>query len=159
DLRTFSPEPWRGCVDLVTAGYPCQGESNAGKRRGSKDPRWLWNDVWRVVCGVGARLLFVENVAAHVNRSFPQVLATLAESGWAAEWDCVPAAAVGAPHQRDRVFCLAAHPDLYGPQGKWRGGLLNSERETRRVHADRHTGSGPATDTECPQLRKQSGRS
>lgn len=110
DVRTFPAKRFSGTVDLVTAGYPCQGESNAGLRRGTADERWLWDDIWRIVRDVGARYLFVENVAAHINRSFPQVLASLAASGWSAEWDCVPAAAVGAPHQRDRVFMLAAHP-------------------------------------------------
>lgn len=102
-----------GLVDLVAAGYPCQGESNAGKRLGTADERWLWDDIWRIVRDVGARYLFVENVAAHINRSFPKVLASLAKSGWHAEWDCVPAAAVGAPHQRDRFFMLAAHPKCF----------------------------------------------
>ncbi len=110
DVRTFPVGCCRGVVDLVTAGYPCQGESNAGKRRGASDARWLWDDIWRIVRDVGARYLFVENVAAHINRSFPDVLASLAKGGWVAEWDCVPAAAVGAPHQRDRVFMLAADP-------------------------------------------------
>jgi DNA (cytosine-5)-methyltransferase 1 len=145
DVRTFDSAEWRGTVDVVTAGYPCQGESNAGKRRGTADERWLWDDIWRIVRDVGARYLFVENVAAHVNRSFPKVLASLAESGWAAEWDCVPAAAVGAPHQRDRVFMLAAHTDVDRLQGQRCSGLLDSLGTTRGLYADGCAGAGAAS--------------
>lgn len=111
DLESFDGRPFRGRVDLVTAGYPCQPESVAGKRRGRDDERWLWHEVWRVVRDVGAGLLFVENVPGHLTGTFHRVLGDLAAGGWAAEWDCVPAAAVGAPHLRDRFFLLAAHPD------------------------------------------------
>lgn len=109
-ITTFDGRPWRGRVDLVTAGYPCQPESLAGKRGGVDDERWLWRDVWRIVRDVGARYLFVENVAGHLSGTFSRVLGDLAASGWAAEWDCVPAAAVGAPHLRDRVFLLGRAP-------------------------------------------------
>lgn len=114
DLASFDGRRWRGCVDIVTAGYPCQPESLAGKRRGAADERWLWHEVWRVTREVGARYLFVENVVGHLSGTFERVLGDLAASGWAAEWDCVPAAAVGAPHLRDRLFLLAAHPDVLG---------------------------------------------
>ncbi len=98
-------------MDLITAGYPCQPESVAGKRRGTDDERWLWHEVWRVVCDVQPGYLFVENVTGHLSGTFPRVAADLATCGWAAEWDCFPAASVGAPHLRDRVFCLAANPN------------------------------------------------
>jgi site-specific DNA-cytosine methylase len=95
-------------VDLITAGYPCQPESTAGKRLGHEDERWLWADIWRVICDVAPRYVFVENVAAHLSGTWGRVLGDLAAGGWSVEWDCVPAAAVGAPHLRDRLFALAA---------------------------------------------------
>jgi hypothetical protein len=55
DVRTFDGMPWRGCVDLITAGYPCQPESTAGKRLGHEDERWLWADVWRIIRDVEPR--------------------------------------------------------------------------------------------------------
>jgi DNA (cytosine-5)-methyltransferase 1 len=111
DLGTFDGRPWRGAVDLVTAGYPCQPESVAGKRLGEVDERWLWPEVWRVVREMGPRLVFLENVPGHLSGTFGRVLGSMAESGWRIEWDCVPAAAVGAPHLRDRLFVLAANPE------------------------------------------------
>jgi DNA (cytosine-5)-methyltransferase 1 len=95
-------------VDLITAGYPCQPESTAGKRLGHEDERWLWADIWRVICDVAPRYVFVENVAAHLSGTWGRVLGDLAAGRWRVEWDCVPSAAVGAPHLRDRLFALAA---------------------------------------------------
>jgi hypothetical protein len=88
-------------------GSPCQPESSAGLRLGEADERWLWREVWRIVREVGPAYLFVENVAAHLSGTFGRVVGDLAASGWRVEWDCVPASAVGAPHQRDRLFVLA----------------------------------------------------
>lgn len=112
DVATFDGRPWRGAVDIVAAGYPCRGESNAGPRSGTEHTAWLWPQVWRIVREVGPSYVFLENVAAHLGRSFRDVVSDLAQGGWRVEWDCVPAAAVGAPHLRDRVFILAAaNPD------------------------------------------------
>ena len=115
DVRTFDGRPWRGLVDCVTAGYPCQGESRAGKRAGADDERWLWPDIWRIVRETGAHWLAIENVAGHLSGSWHTVTADLAASGWRVEWDCVPAAAAGAPHLRDRVFALAASSMAHVP--------------------------------------------
>lgn len=111
DVTTFDSGRWRGRVDLIVAGYPCQPESVAGNRRGADDERWLWRDVWRITRDVGARYLFVENVTGHLSGTFEKVLGDVAAGGWIAEWDCVPAAAVGAPHLRDRWFMLASESD------------------------------------------------
>lgn len=111
DLTTFDGQAFRDRVDLVTAGYPCQPFSVAGERRGVEDERWLWNDVWRVVGDVGPGYLFVENVPGHLSKGFDVVLGSLAARGWVAEWDVVSAASVGAPHLRERLFCLAADPE------------------------------------------------
>lgn len=114
-LETFDCAPWRGRVDIVCAGWPCQGASLAGKRKGVDDERWLWPEVWRIVQEVGADYFFFENVPGllSVNRgeAFAEVVRDLDAGGFVGTWDCVPAAAVGAPHVRDRLFCLAAHAD------------------------------------------------
>lgn len=75
DLRTFDPAPWVGAVDLVTAGFPCQPVSVAGKRLAQNDPRWLWPEVWRIARGVRCRYLFVENVPGLLSAGFADVLA------------------------------------------------------------------------------------
>lgn len=87
DLRTFDGRPWRGVVDCVTAGYPCQPFSLAGRRRGADDPRHLWPHVLRVLVECRAPLLFCENVRGHVSKGLGQVLGQLACFGFSAEWD------------------------------------------------------------------------
>lgn len=98
-------------VDVVTAGFPCQPVSTAGKRRGVNDERWLIDDVLRVARESGAGSVVLENVAgllsANGGDAMARVVASLAENGFSAEWVCVRAADVGAPHNRLRWFCLA----------------------------------------------------
>jgi DNA (cytosine-5)-methyltransferase 1 len=111
DITTFDGRWLAGCVDLVTAGIPCTPHSLAGKRLGVDDDRWIWNHVFRIYREVGARLLFVECVPGLLSTGgFPAILASLASCGLAAEWLCLSAAAVGAPHKRDRFFLLAVAP-------------------------------------------------
>lgn len=111
DLRTFDAGAWRGRVDLVTAGFPCQPHSVAGKRKGTEDERWLFEDIARIVRDVGARAVFLENVPGLVSLGFDRVLGTLADLGLDAEWGVFSAAEVGAPHLRRRLFILAADAD------------------------------------------------
>ena len=96
-----------GPFDMLVGGYPCQPFSVAGSRKGQRDDRHLWPEVLRIVRAVRPRFLLVENVTGHLSLGFGEVLGDLAESGYDAEWDCIPAAAVGAPHRRDRVFLVA----------------------------------------------------
>jgi DNA (cytosine-5)-methyltransferase 1 len=110
----YNHEPFRPCVDcltpvdIITGGFPCQDISNAGKRVGIDGERsGLWGEMRRVICEVRPRFVVVENVAALLQRGIERVLGDLAESGYDAEWDCIPASAVGAPHRRDRIWILA----------------------------------------------------
>ena len=94
-------------VDVLAGGFPCQPISNAGKRLAQADERWLWPEVARLIRILRPRAVLLENVAALLGRGFDDILGDLAASGYDAEWDCIPAAAVGAPHRRDRVFIIA----------------------------------------------------
>lgn len=116
DLRTFDGRPWRGVVDCLVAGFPCQPFSVAGKRRGITDERWLWPDIARIVREVEPRFVFLENVPGLVRYGLAHVLGDLAELGFAAEWGLLSAAAVGAPHIRQR-FWLLAHARRGGENG------------------------------------------
>lgn len=107
DLATFDARAWRGVVDCVVAGYPCQPFSQAGKRLGAADPRHLWPHVLRVLVDSGARVGFFENVVGHVKNGLPTVLADLAAAGFSAVWRIGSARDVGAPHLRRRLFVLA----------------------------------------------------
>lgn len=107
-----------GPVDLVAAGFPCQDISQAGKRAGLSGERsGLFWHVLRAARMVGRPKLLLENVAALLVRGMGDVLGALAESGHDAEWDCVSAANVGAPHRRDRIWIIA---DPVGGEQPWK---------------------------------------
>jgi DNA (cytosine-5)-methyltransferase 1 len=98
-------------VDLLCGGFPCQPVSVAGKQKGEDDERWLWPEFLRLARSLRVQHLLVENVtgllAAHGGETFASLLSGLAEAGYDAEWDCLPASAFKAPHRRDRVFLIA----------------------------------------------------
>ena len=97
-----------GPVDLVAAGFPCQDISFAGKGAGlAGDRSGLFWHVIRTVGMVGRPQLLLENVAGLLNRGMGAVLGAMASIGYDAEWHCIPASAVGAPHRRDRVWIVA----------------------------------------------------
>lgn len=124
DLRTFDGRPWRGIVDVVSAGFPCQPFSVAGKRRGAADERNMWPETIRVIREVGPRFALLENVPGLVRTDyFGQVLGDLADAGLDAEWDVVSAAEVGAPHRRERLWILAyaKQAELRDEQGRLGG--------------------------------------
>lgn len=96
-------------VDVLTGGFPCQDLSLAGKGAGIRGRRsGLWGQYARIVGEVEPELVLIENVPALLHRGFELVVRDLVELGYRVEWDCLPAAAFGAPHLRDRVW-IAAH--------------------------------------------------
>jgi len=107
DLADLDASLFRG-VGMVTAGFPCQPWSSAGKGRGFDDERWIWPDIARIIRDVGPRLICLENVPGLLVRGgLGAVLGDLAEMGLDAEWGVLSAAAAGAPHLRERVYVLA----------------------------------------------------
>ncbi len=110
DVRTFDGKPWRGCVDIITAGFPCQPFSIAGKGKAENDDRNMWPDTIRVIREVRPAWCLLENVTGLLSAShgyYGQILADLAESGYDARWRVLSAAEVGAPHKRDRLWIVA----------------------------------------------------
>ena len=93
--------------DVICGGYPCQPFSTAGKRGGATDPRHLWPAMFNAICLLRPRYALMENVRGHLSMGFGDVLADLASIGFDAEWQVIPAAALGAPHKRERVFIVA----------------------------------------------------
>jgi len=107
DITTidFSTVP---AVDVLTGGFPCQDISNAGKRAGITGSRSsLWKHYVRAISILRPKYVFAENVAALTQRGLDVVLADLASVGYDAEWYCVSASSVGAPHRRDRIIIIA----------------------------------------------------
>lgn len=108
DVRTFDGRPWRGCVDIVSGGFPCQDISAAGKGAGIDGERsGLWGEMARIIGEVRPRFAFVENSPMLTVRGLGRVLGDLAEMGFDARWGVFSACAEGAPHSRERLFCLA----------------------------------------------------
>jgi DNA (cytosine-5)-methyltransferase 1 len=108
DVRTFDGRPWRGSVDIITAGFPCQPFSAAGRHGEHEDDRNMWPGTIRCIREVQPRSILLENVSRLVSTEyFGTVIGDLAESGYDARWDCIPAAAIGACHVRERVWILA----------------------------------------------------
>lgn len=107
DVKTFDPEPWRGCVDIITAGYPCQPFSIAGAKRAEKDPRHLWPYIREIVRTIEPRVCFFENVSHHLRLGFEQVHDDLRSMGYRVATGLFTAEEIGAPHKRERLFILA----------------------------------------------------
>lgn len=105
-------------VDILTAGYPCQPFSNAGKRRGTDDPRHIWPWISRAIGVLRPRFVVLENVAAHVRRGFDVVSEDLAALGYDTAWSVVRASDVGAPHRRERLYVVAADTSEGGRGGR-----------------------------------------
>ena len=102
-----------GAVDVICGGFPCQDISYAGRGAGLDGERSsLFFEAVRLVRQLRPRMVVLENVAALLTRGLDRVLGTLAEVGYDAEWHCIPAAAVGAPHIRDRVFVIGCRTDV-----------------------------------------------
>ncbi|MCP4952013.1 MAG: DNA (cytosine-5-)-methyltransferase [Proteobacteria bacterium] len=123
--------------DIITGGFPCQDISTAGKQRGLEGERsGLWSEIRRLISELQPRFVIVENVSALLTgpsespgRWFGRILGDLAECGYDAEWQNIPAAAVGAPHRRERVWILA-----YPCKVRWSEILENCEKRSHKTN-------------------------
>lgn len=149
DVATFNGKPWRGVVDIISAGYPCQPFSCAGRRQGEADPRHIWPDIARIIDEVQPSYAFLENVPGHVSLGLRDVCADLRTLGYDVVAGIFSAYECGAPHLRKRLFVLA-HADRHpvrkqsgrcgwqGRQGKAKlrkHGKTRSVADTERQHA------------------------
>jgi len=108
DVTTFDGTRWRGRVDVVSGGFPCQDISVAGKGAGIDGERsGLWSEFARIIREVRPRFAFVENSPALAGRGLDRVLGNLAEMGFDATWGVLGASDVGLPHYRKRIWILA----------------------------------------------------
>lgn len=129
-------------ADVICGGFPCQDLSLAGKGAGLAGARsGLWREFARLIDEVRPQYAIVENVAGLLSRGLGRVLGDLAKIGFDAEWHCIPAAYVGAPHRRDRVWIIA-----YPGRDEW--GRIQSERRSdqRDANITRNGAEGIASD-------------
>ena len=123
DVQTFDGKPWRGIVDVVSGGFPCQDISAAGKGAGIDGERsGMWREMARIIREVRPRFAFVENSPMLTSRGLGRVLGDLASMGFDARWGVLGAADIGANHQRDRIWIVA----------KWRGQLSHTQHNRIR---------------------------
>ena len=112
DVQTFDGKPWRGIVDVVSGGFPCQDISAAGKGAGIDGERsGMWGEMARIIREVQPRFVFVENSPMLTSRGLGRVLGDLAAMGFDARWGVLGAADVGANHQRDRIWIVGKVAD------------------------------------------------
>lgn len=107
DVTTFDGKPFRGAIDTILAGYPCQPFSMAGQRKGADDERHLWPDVARVISEIEPRWVFLENVAGHLSLGLETVLRDLWRLGFTPAAGLFSAGETGTSHERQRVFIVA----------------------------------------------------
>lgn len=107
NLKTFPWAEFRGRVDILSGGYPCQPFSAAGKRLGTEDSRHLWPFIANGIRLMQPRVCFFENVEGHISLGLRAVIEELGNLDYETTWGIFSASEVGAPHQRKRVFILA----------------------------------------------------
>ena len=161
DVRTFDGKPWRGKVDCVCGGFPCQDISAAGKGAGIDGARsGLWSEFARIIGEIRPRFAFVENSPMLVSRGLGRVLGDLSSLGYDAKWLVMGADDIGAPHRRKRIWILA--------HARHGSGRRDFRRKSRRLCDGENEGVGecdttqtlrpsptPATMADADGLRQQ----
>lgn len=145
DIKTFDGTKLRGAVDILTGGPPCQPASIAGKRKGEADNRWLWPEAIRIFTEVRPRFAVFENpddlLTLEMGNPFERICSEMENIGYKVEPVGIPAACVGAWHERDRVWIIAYLNNQGELQSK--GSQQNKRRRTdnsyKKVTADPYT--------------------
>ena len=150
-IKSGSAKKYAGYVDVVTAGFPCQPFSVAGKQKGQDDERNKWPQTLQCIRDVRPRYALLENVPGLLNSGyFGEILTSLAQAGYDARWCVLGADDVGAPHRRKRLWIKATSQDTE------RSGCLHREYEEGRVQVreQRESGSrgGELVSGDSPEL-------
>jgi DNA (cytosine-5)-methyltransferase 1 len=135
DIKNFDGTEWRGKIDIISGGFPCQPFSQAGKRKGTDDNRYLWPEMLRVIREIQPRFIVGENVSGLINWDrgmvFEQVQADLETAGYESQAYVLPACGINAPHRRDRVWFIANAKSM----GRGNGIAENKGEATRKKHS------------------------
>lgn len=119
DVSNLKGKDIEETIDVICGGFPCQDISLAGKGAGLAGKRsGLWSEFHRLIEEIRPKYAIIENVSALRSRGLDQVLRALSEIGYDAEWHCITAASIGAPHRRDRIW-IVADSNSEGLQGQW----------------------------------------
>jgi len=134
DIKTLDGRKFYGAVDIICGGFPCQDISLAGKGAGLSGQRsGLWAEYLRIIKQAKPKVVIIENVSALRSRGLEQILRQLSEVGYNVQWHCLPASAIGANHQRDRVWIIAhSKSERYELGESYDKGSEESENEGSR---------------------------
>ena len=147
NTRTLRGRRFRGCVDLVFGGIPCQPHSEAGAALGHLDPRDLWPATRRIIVQCRAWAVFIENVGGMLHTGGARrVHRDLRRLGYQVEGGLFTAAEVGAPHERERLFVLAIHDALADASGQGRAQRLRQRDDPPAQFEALERGGGPMAD-------------
>jgi len=153
DVSTLTKDQINAQIDVITGGFPCQDISSAGRGAGLAGERsGLWFQYHRLIKEIRPRYAIIENVSALRGRGLDQVLWSLAEIGYDAEWHCIPASAVGAPHRRDRIWIIA-YPN--SQRGRFKCEIANSSQRSAR---DEFSGGGDIMANPSSQRQQRQGQ-
>jgi len=131
DIRTFKGDHWRGSIDIISGGFPCQDISSAGRGGGIEGKQsGLWKHMARIVGEVRPDFVWVENSPMLVVRGLGTVLSDLSSLGYDCRWGVVGAHHAGANHFRDRIWILA-----YSNSAQRKGGKLSGRAESKNTNS------------------------
>lgn len=133
DIKEFRGEKYRGSVDVISGGFPCQPFSVAGKQKGKEDDRYLWPEMLRVIREIQPTWVVGENVPGIISMALDQVYVDLENEGYTVQAFIIPAASVNAVHKRDRVWIIANRPNTRSKKMCERPiGSISSDTESNR---------------------------
>lgn len=166
DIRKLDGKKYRGAIDVICGGFPCQPFSVAGKQKGKEDNRHLWPEMLRIIREAKPAWVIGENVAGFIRLALDDVLLDLENEGYTTQPFVIPACAVGGVHRRDRVWIIAyakqygsssaavgesAHPSSNnGEKGTNETGKFKGGREPKSSGNLQGTEHWPTPDTNSP---------
>jgi DNA (cytosine-5)-methyltransferase 1 len=148
-------------IDILTAGWPCQPWSLAGKQKGAEDERAIWPEIARAIRELRPRYVFLENVSAVVVLGeLARAAGDLAEAGYDAQWTCISASDVGSCHKRERFFILATDTQSDRRHERWpeSAGFVRGSNAAERSYGDVNLLPTPrTTDSNGPGIHGSGG--
>jgi DNA-cytosine methyltransferase len=150
DITTINPDTLESPT-ILCGGFPCQDISNAGKKGGLQGAKSvLYWEMWKIIRILRPQIIIMENVSAIINRGLSDVLRSLAEIGYHAEWSCITAAQFGAPHRRERFFLIAIKNEaITNPDSQPIWEQQSQELNQQKTQSCRSCKTEHATNTNC----------
>jgi DNA (cytosine-5)-methyltransferase 1 len=158
DIYEFDGTKYRGSIDIISGGFPCQPFSVAGKQKGKEDDRFLWPEMVRVIKEIQPTWIVAENVAGIISMALDEVLFNLEAIGYEVQAFIIPACAVNAPHRRDRVWIVANNDILDADNRGFKSSKIQQQKPTRVQESEYVADSDSfSSNTRSEQIRREKG--